>query len=150
MKKSLISVSAILALGIFTSCDKLPNSASGNTPVAPVATTAPASNADTSNWKGMSSDGSSSVISQVSTGNNTYSFTETWTMADGSKVETEGTGVFDEATKTNVYTYTKPTASVVKVSTEEKDGGNTSIDTVLESNSDLFSVGEKITYTKQP
>lgn len=150
MKNYLLSGVFVLIIAGISSCDKLPNSSASNAPVAPVESSAPASNADTSNWKGMSTDGSSSLVSQVSTGDDTYSFTETWTMADGSKVETEGTGVYDEASKTNVYTYTKPKAAVVKVSTEEKEDGNTSIDTVLESNSDLFSVGEKITYSKQP
>lgn len=150
MKNYLLSGVLFLIIAGVSSCDKLPNSAANNAPTSPVASTAPASNADTSNWKGMSSDGTSSLVNQVSTGDNTYSFTETWTLADGSKVETEGTGVYDDASKTNVYTYTKPKAAVVKVSTEEKDDGNTTIDTVLESTSDLFSVGEKITYSKQP
>lgn len=166
MNKISLSALTLLCAISLTACDKLPNSIATKatppveTPATPAVeasatpdvddATTPASNTETSNWKGMSSDGSTSLVSQVSTGDNTFSFTETWTLSDGSTVETEGTGVYDEASKTNVYTYTKPTAAVVKVSTEEKDDGNTSIDTVLESNSDLFSVDEQITYSKQP
>lgn len=148
MKKPISLIAALILTAGLTACDKLPNVMAATPGSA--ATPAPsAANASSSIWRGTSTKGTSSIVTQTSTGENVYSFSELWTLTDGSKVETKGTGKYDPATKTNVYTYTSPKAAVVKVTTEEQDSGTTTIDTVLESNSDLFSVGDKITYKLQ-
>ncbi len=106
-------------------------------------------NASTSRWRGRSSDGSWSRVRQVSTGVNTFSFTENW--YEGSKVvasvHTVGTGRYEPSNGTNIYTYSKPVAGVVVVKTEDSKDGLSTTDTVINSTFPLFKVGEKITYT---
>ncbi|MGV3524969.1 MAG: hypothetical protein ACO1RX_12135 [Candidatus Sericytochromatia bacterium] len=102
----------------------------------------------TSNWTGVGPS-FTSVLNQSMTSETEGSFTEVVTLTDGTVVNTVGTIKSDLAAGTSVYTYTQPKAAVVKVQTEEQDGGNTTVDTVTESNSDLFKVGDKITYTKK-
>jgi hypothetical protein len=106
-------------------------------------------NASTSRWRGRSSDGSWSRVRQVSTGVNTFSFTEDW--FEGSKVvasvHTVGTGRYEPSNGTNIYTSSKPVAGVVVVKTEDSKDGLSTTDTVINSTFPLFKVGEKITYT---
>jgi hypothetical protein len=105
-------------------------------------------NTSTRSWKGASSDGSSSVVSQRRTGKNRFAFEETWTI-DGRTVETAGTGEYDPARKTNIYTYSKPPGTVL-VQTEEHRTKDQTVDTVVKSNVEVLSVGERITYTALP
>jgi hypothetical protein len=104
-------------------------------------------NASTRRWQG-SSDGSSSVVTQRRTGRNSFAFEETWSI-DGRTVETAGTGEYDPARKTNIYTYSKPPGTVL-VQTEEHRGKDQTVDTVVKSNVEVLSVGERITYTALP
>lgn len=105
-------------------------------------------NTSTRRWRGASSDGSSSVVSQRRTGKNTFAFEETWTI-DGQTVETAGTGEYDPGKKTNIYTYSKPPGTVL-VQTDELRRRDQTLDTVLKSNVGVLSVGERITYTALP
>jgi hypothetical protein len=105
-------------------------------------------NASTRRWKGQSSDGSSSVVTQRRTGKNSFAFEETWSI-DGRTVETAGTGVYDPGKKLNVYTYSKPPGTVL-VQTDELRKRDQTVDTVLKSNVEVLSVGERITYTALP
>jgi hypothetical protein len=105
-------------------------------------------NASTRRWQGASSDGSSSVVTQRRTGRNSFAFEETWSI-DGRTVETAGTGEYDPARKTNIYTYSKPPGTVL-VQTEELRRKDQTVDTVVKSNVEVLSVGERITYTALP
>ena len=105
-------------------------------------------NASTRRWQGASSDGSRSVVSQRRTGRNSFAFEETWTI-DGRTVETAGTGEYDPARGTNIYTYSKPPGTVL-VQTDEHRTKDQTVDTVLKSDVEVLSVGEKITYTALP
>jgi hypothetical protein len=105
-------------------------------------------NASTRRWQGVSSDGSSSVVTQRRTGRNSFAFEETWSI-DGRTVETAGTGEYDPARKTNIYTYSKQPGTVL-VQTEEHRGKDQTVDTVVKSNVEVLSVGERITYTALP
>lgn len=129
--------------GLLVGCDDLPMRLSQD----PVGT---APNASTSRWRGRSSDGTFSRVRQVSTGPNSFSFSEDWT--EGSKVissvHTVGTGRYEPSTKTNIYVYTKPVAGVVVVRTEDNSDGLSTTDTVINSTFPLLKVGETITYTR--
>jgi hypothetical protein len=105
-------------------------------------------NASTRRWQGASSDGSSSVVTQRRTGRNSFAFEETWSI-DGRTVETAGTGEYDPARKTNIYSYSKPPGTVL-VQTEEHRRKDQTVDTVVKSNVEVLSVGERITYTALP
>jgi hypothetical protein len=101
-------------------------------------------NATSSLWMGISSNGSTSRVRQVSTGPNQFQFMETWYVG-GKIILTEGTGQYEPSTKTNIYAYTKPPGTVV-VRTEEQTEDGTTIDTVLNSTISLFKAGETIRY----
>ena len=105
-------------------------------------------NTSTRRWKGASSDGSSSVVSQRRTGKNSFAFEETWTI-DGRTVDTAGTGEYDPGKKTNICTYSKPPGTVL-VQTDEHRKMDQTVDTVVKSNVEVLSVGERITYTALP
>jgi len=136
------AVPLALVAGVSLGCDDLPQRLRKDPPG-----TFP--NASTSRWRGRSSDGSWSRVRQVSTGVNTFSFTEDW--YEGSKVvasvHTVGTGRYEPSNGTNIYTYSKPVAGVVVVKTEDSKDGLSTTDTVINSTFPLFKVGEKITYT---
>jgi hypothetical protein len=131
-------IASLMLLG--TSCSSLPE---------PPRTDAEgtALNASTSLWLGVSSNGSTSRVRQVSTGPNQFEFTETWYVG-GKIIYTEGRGKYEPKSETNIYSYTKPEGVVVVKTTEEEEDRKT-IDTVLNSTIDLFRPGEKIIYTKR-
>ena len=135
------STTLLLGIGLVgAGCQRLPQAPD----VDPEGT---ALNASTSLWMGVSSNGSTSRVRQVSTGLNQFQFTETWYVG-GKIINTEGNGQFEPRSNTNIYTYTKP-PGVVVVKTEEQDQDRKTIDTVLNSTIDLFKVGETITYTRR-
>ena len=107
---------------------------------------ASALNAKTSKWRGNSSDGSYSRVDQVSTGKNSFAFTETWYKKGPKPIKTSGSGRFEASNSTNIYTYSTP-SGVVLVRTEESDDETSMVDTVVNTTIPLFKVGEKITYT---
>ena len=103
-------------------------------------------NTKTSKWRGNSSDGSYSRVDQVSTGKNSFAFTETWYKKGPKPIKTSGSGRFEASNSTNIYTYSTP-SGVVLVRTEESDDETSMVDTVVNTTIPLFKVGEKITYT---
>ena len=103
-------------------------------------------NTKTSKWRGNSSDGSYSRVDQVSTGKNSFVFTETWYKKGPSPIKTSGSGRFEASNSTNIYTYSKP-SGVVVVRTEESPDEISTVDTVINTTIPLFKVGEQITYT---
>ena len=107
---------------------------------------ASALNAKTSKWRGNSSDGSYSRVDQVTTGKNSFAFTETWYKKGPKPIKTSGSGRFEASNSTNIYTYSTP-SGVVLVRTEESDDETSMVDTVVNTTIPLFKVGEKITYT---
>ncbi len=139
---SLALMPLVMLSGLLIGCDELPMRLRQD----PAGT---AINARTSHWRGRSSDGSFSRVRQVTTGRNSFSFSENWYK--GSKVispiHTVGSGRYEPSTRTNIYTYTKPVAGVVVVRTEDGDDGLSTTDTVINSTFPLLKVGETITYT---
>ena len=107
---------------------------------------ASALNAKTSKWRGNSSDGSYSRVDQVTTGKNSFAFTETWYKKGPKPIKTSGSGRFEASNSTNIYTYSTP-SGVVLVRTEESDDETSMVDTVVNTTIPLFKVGEQITYT---
>lgn len=103
-------------------------------------------NAKTSKWRGSSSDGSHSIIQQISTGKNSFVFTETWYKKGPKPIATAGSGHYEESNGTNIYTYTKP-QGVVVVRTDESPDEISTVDTVINTTIPLFKVGEQITYS---
>jgi hypothetical protein len=103
-------------------------------------------NAKTSKWRGNSSDGSYSRVDQVSTGKNSFVFTETWYKKGPKPIKTSGSGRFEASDSTNIYTYTNP-PGVVVVRTEESRDEISIVDTVINTTIPLFKAGEQITYT---
>ena len=103
-------------------------------------------NTKTSKWRGNSSDGSYSKVDQVSTGKNSFVFTENWYKKGPEPIKTSGSGRFEASNSTNIYTYSKP-SGVVVVRTEESPDEISTVDTVINTTIPLFQVGEKITYT---
>jgi hypothetical protein len=107
---------------------------------------ASALNAKTSKWRGNSSDGAYSRVDQVSTGKNSFAFTETWYKKGPKPIKTSGSGRFEASNSTNIYTYSTP-SGVVLVRTKESDDETSMVDTVVNTTIPLFKVGEQITYT---
>ena len=141
MNQHAVRLALLLAAGLMLSgCDNLPEPPQTD----PEGT---ALNASTSLWMGVSSNGSTSRVRQVSTGPNEFQFTETWYVG-GKIINTEGSGKYEPRSQTNIYTYTKPQGTVV-VKTSEEEQDRKTIDTVLNSTIDLFKVGETISYTKR-
>ena len=103
-------------------------------------------NTKTSKWRGNSSDGSYSRVDQVSTGKNSFAFTETWYKKGPKPIKTSGSGRFEASNSTNIYTYSTP-SGVVLVRTKESDDETSMVDTVVNTTIPLFKVGEQITYT---
>jgi len=96
--------------------------------------------------RGNSSDGSYSRVDQVSTGKNSFAFTETWYKKGPKPIKTSGSGRFEASNNTNIYIYSKP-KGVVVVRTEESPDEISTVDTVINTTISLFKVGEQITYT---
>ena len=103
-------------------------------------------NTKTSKWRGNSSDGSYSRVDQVSTGKNSFTFTETWYKKGPKPIKTSGSGRFEASKSTNIYTYSTP-SGVVLVRTKESADETSMVDTVVNTTIPLFKVGEQITYT---
>jgi len=107
---------------------------------------ASALNTKTSKWRGNSSDGSYSRVDQVSTGKNSFVFTETWYKKGPEPIKTSGSGRFEASNSTNIYTYSNP-SGVVVVRTEDSPDEISTVDTVINTTIPIFKVGEQITYT---
>jgi hypothetical protein len=103
-------------------------------------------NTKTSKWRGNSSDGSYSKVDQVSTGKNSFVFTETWYKKGPKPIKTSGSGRFEASNSTNIYTYSKP-SGVVVVRTKESPDETSIVDTVINTTIPMFKAGEQITYT---
>ena len=136
-----VVASLVLSMGLFmTGCARLPKA-----PLADPEGTA--LNASTSLWMGVSSNGSTSRVRQVSTGPNQFQFTETW-YVNGRIINTEGNGKFEPRSNINIYSYTQPQGVVVVETADQNQEGKT-VDTVLNSTIDLFKAGDTLTYTKR-
>ena len=134
---------AICTLPLLLSCDSLPQ----RMPRDPPGT---ALNASTSHWRGYSSTGAYGIVRQVTTGENRFTFQETWFRGKGDgMVNTVGLGTYEPQTDINIYEYSKP-KGVVVVRTREVKEESVTEDTVLATTIPLFKVGEKITYTLRP
>ena len=128
---------------LLVGCDSLPQ----RMPRDPPGT---ALNASTSHWRGYSSTGAYGIVRQVTTGENRFTFQETWFRGKGDgMVNTVGHGTFEPQTNINIYEYSKP-KGVVVVRTREVKEESVTEDTVLATTIPLFKVGEKITYTLRP
>ena len=142
--RSCVPALPLVLSALVSACDSLPQ----RLPRDPDGT---ALNASTSRWRGSSSTGAYSVVRQVTTGANRFSFKETWFQgkAIGALV-TAGTGTYEPRTQINVYTYTQPSNGIVVARTREIKEESITEDTVLSSNLTIFKVGETITYTLMP
>lgn len=141
------SAAVVLALALpplLIGCDSLPE----RLPRDPDGT---ALNASTSRWRGLSSTGAYSIVRQVTTGTNRFSFRETWFRGKGERtLVTVGSGTYEPKTQINVYAYTQPGNGIVVVRTREIKEERITEDTVLSSGLPIFEVGETITYTLMP
>ncbi|MEN9541983.1 MAG: hypothetical protein RLZZ459_2074 [Cyanobacteriota bacterium] len=141
------SAAIVLALALpplLIGCDSLPQ----RLPRDPDGT---ALNASTSRWRGLSSTGAYSIVRQVTTGANRFSFKETWFRGKGEEaLVTVGSGSYEPKTQINVYVYTRPDNGIVVVRTREIKEEEITEDTVLSSSLPIFQVGETITYTLMP
>ncbi|MCP9905904.1 hypothetical protein KBY72_01735 [Cyanobium sp. BA5m-21] len=120
-------------------CDELSRSQRKDDPTSSL-------NTKTSKWRGNSSDGSYSRVDQVSTGKNSFAFTEAWYKKGPKPIKTSGSGRFEASKSTNIYTYSTP-PGVVVVRTKESADETSMVDTVVNTTIPLFKVGEQITYT---
>lgn len=145
MRLKVAAVSLAVAWSpLLVSCDSLPQ----RLPRDPDGT---AFNASTSRWRGHSSTGAYSIVRQVTTGPNRFSFKETWFRGKGQgAVITLGNGRYEPKTQINVYNYTQPSAGIVVVRTRDIKEQLITEDTVLSSNLPIFAVGETITYSLMP
>jgi hypothetical protein len=128
----------LLITGVY-GCDELSRAHRKDDPASSL-------NTKTSKWRGNSSDGSYSRVDQVSTGKNSFAFTETWYKKGPKPIKTSGSGRFEASNNTNIYIYSKP-KGVVVVRTEESPDEISTVDTVINTTIPLFKVGEQITYT---
>lgn len=133
-----LSTGLLLVVGNF-GCDELSRAQRKDDPAS-------ALNTRTSKWRGNSTDGSYSRVDQVSTGKNSFVFTETWYKKGPEPIKTSGSGRFEASNSTNIYTYSKP-SGVVVVRTDESPDEISTVDTVINTTIPLFKVGEQITYT---
>lgn len=133
-----LSTCLLLIVGSF-GCDELSRAHRKDDPAS-------ALNTKTSKWRGNSTDDSYSRVDQVSTGVNSFVFTETWYKKGPKPIMTSGAGRFETSNSTNIYTYSKP-PGVVVVRTDESPDEIYTVDTVINSTIPLFKVGEQITYT---
>ena len=128
---------------LLVGCDSLPQ----RMPRDPPGT---ALNASTSHWRGNSSTGAYGIVRQVTTGENRFTFKETWFSGKGQgAVITVGSGTYEPQTNINIYEYSQP-KGVVVVRTRELKEESITEDTVLATTIPLFKVGETITYTLRP
>lgn len=133
-------IPAALSAALLAGCDSLP----ARMPRDPQGT---AFNTSSSTWRGVSSAGGYSLVRQVTTAENRFSFQETWYRGKGpDPVNTRGVGSYEPSTKINIVQYSDP-KGVVVVRTEETKQALETQDTVLASTIPLFKVGETITYT---
>jgi len=138
MSKPLIATMLTLLATTSAACDSLPKPPSSDPPNT-------ARNASTSQWFGQSSNGSHSLVRQVSTGPTQFSFVETW-FAGGKIIATEGQAIYEPSTGTNVYSYTKPEGIVVVRTSESAEGVSTRDQVLLSTMPSLFKAGDTITY----
>ena len=128
----------LLIVGVY-GCDELSRAHRKDDPAS-------ALNTKTSKWRGNSSDGSYSRVDPVTTGINSFVFTETWYKKGPKPIKTSGSGHFEASNSTNIYTYSNP-SGVVVVRTDESPDEISTVDTVINTTIPLFKVGEQITYT---
>ena len=133
-----IGTGLLLIVGVY-GCDELSRAHRKDDPAS-------ALNTKTSKWRGNSSDGSYSMVDQVSTDKNSFVFTETWYKKGPKPIKTSGSGHFEASNSTNIYTYSNP-SGVVVVRTDESPDEISTVDTVINTTIPLFKVGEQITYT---
>ena len=137
--RALTLPAAVLSI-VLAGCDSLP----ARMPRDPQGT---AFNTSSSTWRGISSAGGYSLVRQVTTAENRFSFQETWYRGKGpDSVNTSGVGSYEPSTQINIYQYSQPKGVVVVRMVETKQARETE-DTVLATTIPLFKVGEKITYT---
>jgi hypothetical protein len=139
MNRGLALATGLLLISSLLACDEVSRAKRRDDPAS-------ALNTRTSKWRGNSSDGSYSHVEQVSTGKNSFVFSETWYKKGPKPIKTSGSGRFEESNGTNIYTYTKP-PGVVVVRTDESPDEIYTVDTVINTTVPLFKVGEQITYT---
>lgn len=137
--RGLTLATGLLLVSNLLACDELSRAKRRDDPAS-------ALNTRTSKWRGNSSDGSYSHVEQVSTGKNSFVFSETWYKKEPKPIKTSGSGRFEQSNGTNIYSYTNP-PGVVVVRTEESPDEIYTIDTVINTTISLFKVGEQITYT---
>ena len=139
LNRSLSIGAGLLLIGSMLACDELSQARRRDDPAS-------ALNTRTSKWRGYSNDGSYSHVEQVSTGKNSFVFSETWYKKGPEPIKTSGSGRYEESNGTNIYTYTKP-AGVVVVRTDESPDEISTVDTVINTTIPMFKVGEQINYT---
>jgi hypothetical protein len=139
LNRGLALAIGLLLFGSVLGCDELSRAKRRDDPAS-------ALNTRTSKWRGHSSDGSYSHVEQVSTGKNSFVFSETWYKKGPKPIKTSGSGRYEESNSTNIYTYTTP-PGVVVVRTDESPDEISTVDTVINTTIPLFKVGEQISYT---
>jgi hypothetical protein len=139
LKRGMALATGLLLIGSVLGCDELSRAKRRDDPAS-------ALNTRTSKWRGNSSDGSYSHVEQVSTGKNSFVFSETWYKKGPKPIKTSGSGRYEESNSTNIYTYTTP-PGVVVVRTDESPDEISTVDTVINTTIPLFKVGEQISYT---
>jgi hypothetical protein len=139
LKRGMALATGLLLVGSVLGCDELSRAKRRDDPAS-------ALNTRTSKWRGNSSDGSYSHVEQVSTGKNSFVFSETWYKKGPKPIKTSGSGRYEESNSTNIYTYTT-TPGVVVVRTDESPDKISTVDTVINTTIPLFKVGEQISYT---
>ncbi len=137
--RGLALATGLLLVGSVLACDELSRAKRRDDPAF-------ALNTRTSKWRGNSSDGSYSHVEQVSTGKNSFVFSETWYKKGPKPIKTSGSGRYEESNSTNIYT-TTTTPGVVVVRTDESPDEISTVDTVINTTIPLFKVGEQISYT---
>jgi hypothetical protein len=139
LKRGMALATGLLLIGSVLGCDELSRAKRRDDPAS-------ALNTRTSKWRGNSSDGSYSHVEQVSTGKNSFVFSETWYKKGPKPIKTSGSGRYEESNSTNIYT-TTTTPGVVVVRTDESPDEISTVDTVINTTIPLFKVGEQISYT---
>jgi hypothetical protein len=91
LKRGMALATGLLLVGSVLGCDELSRAKRRDDPAS-------ALNTRTSKWRGNSSDGSYSHVEQVSTGKNSFVFSETWYKKGPKPIKTSGSGRYEEST----------------------------------------------------
>ena len=89
--RGLTLTTGLLLVGSVLGCDELSRAKRRDDPAS-------ALNTRTSKWRGNSTDGSYSHVEQVSTGKNSFVFSETWYKKGPKPIKTSGSGRCEEST----------------------------------------------------